>query len=59
MMDIAITQASARLKLAELEADELKCGIDVSLHPEVSPSVLIASGLDLEEEQYVLIDRIL
>ncbi|KAG1789918.1 hypothetical protein EV424DRAFT_1549952 [Suillus variegatus] len=54
MKAIAITQAGARLRLAELEANELERGIDVSLHPEVSPSVLIASGLDLEEEQHRL-----
>ncbi|KAG1781389.1 hypothetical protein EV702DRAFT_1177583 [Suillus placidus] len=48
---ITITQVGARRKLAELEADELQCGVDVSLHPEISPSVLIASGLDLEDEQ--------
>ncbi|KAG0691527.1 hypothetical protein DFH29DRAFT_1010861 [Suillus ampliporus] len=47
----SITQASARLKLAELEAKELQRGIDTSLHPEISPSVLIAAGIDLEEEQ--------
>ncbi|KAG2144236.1 hypothetical protein DEU56DRAFT_937900 [Suillus clintonianus] len=48
---IAITQAGARLKLAELEAEELAHGVDVSLHPEISPSVLIAAGLDIEDEQ--------
>jgi hypothetical protein len=46
-----ITQAGARLKLAELEAEELQQGLDTSLHPEISRSVLIASGIDLEEEQ--------
>ncbi|KAG2108394.1 uncharacterized protein F5147DRAFT_745721 [Suillus discolor] len=51
---IAITQAGARLKLAELEAKELECRTDVSLHPEISPSVFIASGLDLEDEQCCL-----
>ncbi|KAG2107192.1 uncharacterized protein F5147DRAFT_746009 [Suillus discolor] len=47
---IAITQASARLSLAQLKAEELECGVDLSLHPDVSPSVLIASGIDLKEE---------
>jgi hypothetical protein len=37
--------------LARLEADELERGVDLSLHPDVSPTVLIASGIDLEEEQ--------
>ncbi|KAG2108875.1 hypothetical protein DEU56DRAFT_874521 [Suillus clintonianus] len=36
---LAITQASARLKLAELEAEELRRGIDTSLHPEISRSI--------------------
>ncbi|KAG1805425.1 hypothetical protein EV424DRAFT_1544390 [Suillus variegatus] len=49
---IQITQAAACLKLAEMEAEELACGIDLSLHPNISPSVLIASGLDLEEEEH-------
>ncbi|KAG1847579.1 hypothetical protein F4604DRAFT_1883995 [Suillus subluteus] len=48
---ITITQASARLSLAQLEAEELERGVDLSLHPDVSPSVLVASGMDLEEEQ--------
>ncbi|KAG1838304.1 hypothetical protein DFJ58DRAFT_718771 [Suillus subalutaceus] len=51
---IAITQASARLSLAQLEAKELERGVDLSLHPDVSPSVLITSGMDLEEEQRCL-----
>ncbi|KAG2153817.1 hypothetical protein DEU56DRAFT_868442 [Suillus clintonianus] len=50
----SITQASAWLKLAELEAEELQRGIDTSLHPEISRSVLIATGIDLEEEQRCL-----
>ncbi|KAG2037620.1 hypothetical protein BDR03DRAFT_933871 [Suillus americanus] len=51
---MAITQAGVRLKLAELEAKELQRGIDSSLHPEILPSVLIASDIDLEEEQHHL-----
>jgi hypothetical protein len=31
-----------------MEAEELTRGIDLSLHPDISQSVLIASGLDLE-----------
>ncbi|KAG2113416.1 uncharacterized protein F5147DRAFT_744141 [Suillus discolor] len=46
-----ITQVAARLKLAEMEAAELACGIDLSLHPDISPSVLIVLGLDLKEEE--------
>ncbi|KAG1729494.1 uncharacterized protein EDB91DRAFT_1239214 [Suillus paluster] len=50
---VAITQAGAHLKLVQLEAKELEQGADVSLHPEVSPSILIGLGLDLEEEQFM------
>ncbi|KAG2358779.1 hypothetical protein BDR07DRAFT_1452576 [Suillus spraguei] len=48
---ITITQASAHLSLAQLEAEELERGVDLSLHPDVLPSVLVASGMDLKEEQ--------
>jgi hypothetical protein len=50
-LSLAVTQAGARLRLVQMEAQELKTGLDVSLHPEVSPSIFISSGLDLEEEQ--------
>ncbi|KAH7918603.1 hypothetical protein BV22DRAFT_1024324 [Leucogyrophana mollusca] len=46
-----VTQAATRLKLAQLEAHDLQQGIDVSLHPNVSPSIFISAGLDLEHEQ--------
>ncbi|OAX31006.1 hypothetical protein K503DRAFT_704426, partial [Rhizopogon vinicolor AM-OR11-026] len=48
---VVTTQAGARLKLVQIEAKELETGLDVSLHPELSPSILISSGLDLEEDQ--------
>ncbi|KAG0696153.1 hypothetical protein DFH29DRAFT_984710 [Suillus ampliporus] len=48
---ISITQATVRLKLAQLEAAELQQGTDVSMHADVSPSIFIASGIDLENEQ--------
>lgn len=44
-------QAGVRLTLAQLEAWDLERGVDLSLHPEVSPSVFVGLGLDLEEEQ--------
>ncbi|KAG1776918.1 hypothetical protein EV702DRAFT_1179602 [Suillus placidus] len=47
----AITQAAVRLKLVEMEARQLQEGNDVSLHPDISPSVFIATGIDLESEQ--------
>ncbi|KAJ8584343.1 hypothetical protein M405DRAFT_866304 [Rhizopogon salebrosus TDB-379] len=46
-----VTQATVRLKLIEMEARDLQQGTDVSLHPDISPSVFIASGIDLENEQ--------
>jgi hypothetical protein len=48
-----VTQASVRLQLSQAEAEQLKQGLDVSLHSEILPSVLIAVGLDLEAQQYV------
>ncbi|KAG1892934.1 uncharacterized protein F5891DRAFT_986314 [Suillus fuscotomentosus] len=50
---IQIMQAAAHLKLVEMEAEELAHGIDLSLHPDISPSVLIVLGLDLEEEDKI------
>ncbi|KAG2122502.1 hypothetical protein DEU56DRAFT_873615 [Suillus clintonianus] len=47
----SITQATVRLKLAEMEARDLQQGVDISCHPDISPSVFIASGIDLESEQ--------
>ncbi|KAG2345649.1 hypothetical protein BDR05DRAFT_1013616 [Suillus weaverae] len=48
---VTITQASACLSLAQLEAEELEHGVDLLLHSDISPSVLIRSGIDLEQEQ--------
>ena len=39
--------------MAEDEAKDLAAGKDFTLDDRVSPSVLIAAGLDLEAEQYV------
>lgn len=50
-ISIAITQAAVRLKLVEMEACQLQEGNDVSLHPDISPNVLIATGIDLKSEQ--------
>ncbi|KAG1795019.1 uncharacterized protein HD556DRAFT_1442348 [Suillus plorans] len=45
-----ITQAAVRLKLVEMESRQLCEGNDMSLHPDVSTSVFIATGIDLESE---------
>jgi hypothetical protein len=48
-----VTQAAIRNKLNKDEADELAKGMDIMLHADVSPCVLITTGLDLEDLQYV------
>ncbi|KAG2051604.1 hypothetical protein BDR06DRAFT_1060927 [Suillus hirtellus] len=47
----SITQAAVRAQLVELEAQELEAGNDCSLHADVSPSILISSGIELEDQQ--------
>ncbi|KAH7902904.1 hypothetical protein BJ138DRAFT_1120962 [Hygrophoropsis aurantiaca] len=47
----APTQSSIRLALAQEETCEIEKGHNISLHTEVSPSILVSSGLDLEEQQ--------
>lgn len=42
-----------RRQLSEIEAKELLEGRDKALDDEISPSILLAFGLDLEDEQYV------
>ncbi|KAG2122214.1 hypothetical protein DEU56DRAFT_873634 [Suillus clintonianus] len=43
-----MTQAAVRLELAKQDAKELEDGTAVSLHSEVSCSILISTGIDLE-----------
>ncbi|KAG6905944.1 hypothetical protein DXG01_016756 [Tephrocybe rancida] len=45
------TQAAARHRMAEAEAADIRAGKDVMLDVNVTPSVLISTGLDLEAEQ--------
>jgi hypothetical protein len=47
------SQAAIRRQLSEVEAKELASGRDIALDDVVSPSVLLAFGIDLEAEQYV------
>ena len=47
------TQAAVWRQLAEDEVKELAAGKDFTLDDKVSPSVLIATVLDLEAEQYI------
>ena len=50
-MDIAISLASVRLSLAEEESAAIEAGDLVLLHGDVSPSMLIIAGLEIEELQ--------
>ncbi|KAG0696381.1 hypothetical protein DFH29DRAFT_1004599, partial [Suillus ampliporus] len=47
----SITQAAVRAQLMELEVQELEAGNDCSLHADVSPSIPISSGIELEDQQ--------
>ncbi|KIK33960.1 hypothetical protein CY34DRAFT_18040 [Suillus luteus UH-Slu-Lm8-n1] len=51
---ITLTQAAVRLRLSQKEAEDLERGFNNSLHTEISPSVLISSGIDLKEQQFRL-----
>ncbi|KAF8442225.1 hypothetical protein L210DRAFT_3397494 [Boletus edulis BED1] len=43
----SVTQAAVRLQLAQEESDQ----VESSIHVDISPSVLISTGIDLEEQQ--------
>ncbi|KIK78259.1 hypothetical protein PAXRUDRAFT_36671 [Paxillus rubicundulus Ve08.2h10] len=47
-----ITAVSVWLELAQSNAADLKQGVDISLHPNMSPSNLIVIGIELEGLQY-------
>ncbi|KAG1729948.1 uncharacterized protein EDB91DRAFT_1085580 [Suillus paluster] len=51
---LAMTQAMVCLEFAERERHDLQDGIDLFLHAEISPSVLIVNGLELEDQQWCL-----
>ncbi|KAG1800700.1 hypothetical protein EV424DRAFT_1474813 [Suillus variegatus] len=48
---MTMTQAAVRLALSMAEAAEIEHGNNMSLHDDISPSVLILSGLELEDQQ--------
>ncbi|KAG2359945.1 hypothetical protein BDR07DRAFT_1487598 [Suillus spraguei] len=50
----SVTQAAIWLRLAQLKASELYQETDVSMHADVSPSIFIASWIDLKNEQRCL-----
>lgn len=45
---IAITQHGVRLALAEEEAHDVATGNALVIHDDISPGMLISSGIDLE-----------
>lgn len=49
-----MTQVAVRLELAQRDAKELEDGSAISLHAEVTCSVLISTGIDLEDAQSVV-----
>ncbi|KAG1750317.1 hypothetical protein EDD22DRAFT_850854 [Suillus occidentalis] len=44
-----VTQAAVRLALIQQDMKDLEEGISISLHSEVTPSILISTGLDLKD----------
>ncbi|KAG1800908.1 uncharacterized protein HD556DRAFT_1430245 [Suillus plorans] len=48
---ISVMLAGVHSQLADLEASELQVGINCSLHCDISPSILISTGIDIEEQQ--------
>lgn len=47
----AITQASIRFQLAKDEAEEASKTLTPPIHADISLSILISTGIDLEEQQ--------
>jgi len=48
-----VTQHGVRLALAEEDAKELAKGNTIPVHNDISPAMLISSGLDIEAQQYL------
>lgn len=55
----AVTQAAVRLALSKAEAEEIEHGVHISLDDDISPSVLISSGMELEDQQCVFTHHVL
>ncbi|KAG2144653.1 uncharacterized protein EDB93DRAFT_1241226 [Suillus bovinus] len=53
-----MTQAAVRLELAKQDAKELEDGLAIPLHAEVTCSVLLSTGIDLEHTQTALQRRL-
>ncbi|KAH7904101.1 hypothetical protein BJ138DRAFT_1175416 [Hygrophoropsis aurantiaca] len=50
-----LSQPAVRLALSQAEALEMEQGTSLSLHDTISPSVLISSGIELEDQQRILL----
>jgi hypothetical protein len=48
---LAMSQAAVHLSLSQKEASDLEHGVNDSLHSDISPSILISSGMDYEDQQ--------
>lgn len=46
----AITQHGVRLALADEEAKEDAIGDELIIHDDISPAILVSSGIDLETQ---------
>jgi hypothetical protein len=53
---LVITLASVRLALSKEEETDIQSGACLAMHEDCSPSVLISSGLELEEQQCVFLN---
>ncbi|KAG1901598.1 uncharacterized protein F5891DRAFT_1128045 [Suillus fuscotomentosus] len=51
-----VTQAAMHLALLKAEAEEIECGEHISLDDDISPLVLISSGMELEDQQQYATD---
>ncbi|KAG1830659.1 hypothetical protein EV424DRAFT_1534995 [Suillus variegatus] len=47
----SMSQAAVCLSLSQKEASDLEHGVNDSLHSDISPSILISSGMDYEDQQ--------
>jgi hypothetical protein len=54
-----VTQHSVRLALAQEDAANIEREGGVAIHDDISPAMLITSGLKLESQQYVFTSVVL
>lgn len=52
---VAITQHGVRLALAEEDAADLERDNAASIHDDMTPAMLISTGLDIESQQQVFL----